>query len=52
MNKPLRIAAAFAGLLALQAIGMGIVTVAKDGKSFAIKAAGNWTWTYTPTLVQ
>ena len=38
------------------ALGMPIVkggpiAVAADRKSFSIKAAGNWTWTYTPTLV-
>ena len=28
------------------------VTIAADRKSFTMKGAGNWTWTYTPTLVQ
>lgn len=28
------------------------VTIAADRKSFSIKGAGNWVWTYTPTLVQ
>ena len=40
-----------------EALGMpvltaGPVTVAADRKSFTVKGAGNWTWTYTPTLVQ
>ena len=39
-------------MLAMPGMTAGPVTVAKDGKSFAIKAAGNWIWTYTPTLVQ
>lgn len=40
-----------------EALGMpnmpgGPVSVAADRKSFSMKAAGNWVWTYTPTLVQ
>jgi len=40
-----------------EALGMPImpgspVAISADRKSFAIKAAGNWVWTYTPTLVQ
>ena len=40
-----------------QALGMpnmpgSPVTIAADRKSFSMKGAGNWTWTYTPTLVQ
>jgi len=40
-----------------QALGMPIMpgspfSVAADRKSFSAKAAGNWVWTYTPTLVQ
>jgi hypothetical protein len=26
--------------------------VAADRKSFSVKGASNWVWTYTPTLVQ
>ena len=40
-----------------QALGMpnmpgSPVTIAADRKSFSMKGAENWTWTYTPTLVQ
>ena len=28
------------------------VTISADRKSFSMKGAGNWVWTYTPTLVQ
>lgn len=28
------------------------VTIAADRKSFSMKGAGNWVWTYTPTLVR
>ena len=40
-----------------EALGMpimadGPIAVSADRKSFSIKAAGNWVWTYTPTLVQ
>lgn len=30
----------------------GPVSVAADRKSFSVKGAGSWVWTYTPTLVQ
>lgn len=30
----------------------GPITVSADRKSFSMKGAGNWVWTYTPTLVQ
>jgi hypothetical protein len=30
----------------------GPIVIAADRKSFSIKGAGNWVWTYTPTLVQ
>ena len=30
----------------------GPVAIAADRKSFSVKAAENWVWTYTPTLVQ
>jgi hypothetical protein len=40
-----------------EALGMpimqgGPISISADRKSFSIKAAGNWVWTYTPTLVQ
>ncbi len=40
-----------------EALGMpimpgGPISVAADRKSFSIKGASNWVWTYTPTLVQ
>lgn len=40
-----------------EALGMpilkdGPIAVSADRKSFSVKAAGNWVWTYTPTLVQ
>lgn len=30
----------------------GPVSIAADRKSFSLQGAGNWVWTYTPTLVQ
>ncbi|MFL6577286.1 MAG: hypothetical protein ACJ8MR_11765 [Povalibacter sp.] len=30
----------------------GPVSVSSDGKSFSMKGAENWTWTFTPTIVQ
>jgi hypothetical protein len=30
----------------------GPISVSADGKSFSMKSAGNWTWTYTPTILQ
>jgi hypothetical protein len=30
----------------------GPISIAADGKSFSIKGAGNWVWTYTPTILQ
>jgi hypothetical protein len=43
--------------VAPEALGMpnmpnGPIAIAADRKSFSIKAAGNWVWTYTPTLVE
>ena len=40
-----------------EALGMpimpgGPISVATDRKSFSVKGAGNWVWTYTPTLLQ
>jgi hypothetical protein len=40
-----------------EALGMpnvpkGPVTISPDRKSFSVKGASNWVWTYTPTLVQ
>ena len=40
-----------------QALGMpimkdGPMMISADRKSFSVKAAGNWVWTYIPTLVQ
>jgi hypothetical protein len=40
-----------------EALGMPImpgspISVAADRKSFSVKAADNWVWTYTPTLAQ
>jgi hypothetical protein len=40
-----------------EALGMPIIKggpfeVSNDRKNFSVKAAGNWVWTYTPTLVQ
>lgn len=45
------------GLGGAQALGMpnmagSPVSVAADRKSFSMKGAGNWVWTYTPTLVE
>ena len=30
----------------------GPISVSADRKSFSIKGAGNWVWTYTPTVLQ
>ena len=30
----------------------GPISVSADGRSFSMKGAENWTWTYTPTIVQ
>lgn len=30
----------------------GPVSISADGKSFSVKGAENWVWTYTPTIVQ
>lgn len=30
----------------------GPIAVASDGKSFSVKGAENWVWTYIPTIVQ
>jgi len=30
----------------------GPVSVSSDAKSFSMKGAENWTWTFTPTIVQ
>lgn len=30
----------------------GPISVSADGKSFSTKGAENWTWTYTPTILQ
>lgn len=38
--------------LAMPITAGGPITVAADRKSFSIKGAENWVWTYTPTLVQ
>ncbi len=40
-----------------EALGMpimpgGPITIAADRKSFSLKGAENWVWTYTPTLVE
>ena len=38
--------------LAMPIVPGGPVAIAADRKSFSIKGASNWVWTYTPTLVQ
>ena len=43
--------------VAPEALGMpvnpkGPIAVSADRKSFSVKGASNWVWTYTPTLVQ
>ena len=45
------------GVVAPEVLGMPImpgspVSIAADRKSFSVKGAENWVWTYTPTLVQ
>lgn len=38
--------------LGMPAMANGPIAVAADRKSFSVKAAGGWVWTYTPTLVE
>ena len=51
-------ASLFVGVADPAALGMlpigsgGPFTVAADRKSFSVKGAENWAWTFTPTLVQ
>lgn len=30
----------------------GPITISADRKSFTVKGAENWVWTFTPTIVQ
>jgi len=46
------LAGADPGGLALPITKDGPIVVAADRKSFSIKGAENWVWTFTPTLVQ
>lgn len=50
----LHVAPAEPGILGM--VGMvpkgGPISVSADGKSFSMKGAENWTWTYTPTILQ
>ncbi len=39
-------------ILAAPVMAAGPVTIAADRKSFSMKGAENWVWTFTPTLVQ
>lgn len=39
-------------VLGMPIVAAGPVAISADRKSFKVKAAGNWAWTYTPTLVQ
>ncbi|MEO8016853.1 MAG: hypothetical protein ABI769_03490 [Pseudomonadota bacterium] len=43
---------ASAEALGMPIVANGPIVVAADRKSFSIKAAGNWVWTYTPALAQ
>ena len=38
--------------LAMPIVAGGPFSVSADRKSFTVPGAGNWRWTYTPTLVQ
>lgn len=46
------LAGADPGGLALPIMKDGPIVVSADRKSFSIKGAENWVWTFTPTLVQ
>ena len=46
------LAGADPGGLALPIMADGPIVVSADRKSFSIKGAENWVWTYTPTLVK
>lgn len=53
-NAVLHVAPVEPGILGM--VGMvpkdGPISVSADGKSFSTKGAENWTWTYTPTILQ
>ena len=46
------LAGADPGALALPIMKDGPIVVAADRKSFSIKGAENWVWTFTPTMLQ
>jgi hypothetical protein len=46
------LAGADPGALALPITANGPIVVSADRKSFSIKGAENWVWTFTPTLVK
>lgn len=39
-------------VLGMPIMKTGPILTSADRKSFSVQAAGNWVWTYTPTLVQ
>jgi hypothetical protein len=46
------LAGAEPAVLAMPIMASGPIVVAKDRKSFTMKGAENWVWTFTPTIVQ
>lgn len=55
-NVVLHVAPAEPAILGMAGMGMlpkgGPISVSADAKSFSMKGAENWTWTYTPTILQ
>jgi len=52
-NVTLYVAVVDPGILAMPEMAKdGPISVSSDGKSFSVKGAENWIWTYTPKIVQ
>lgn len=52
-NVVLHVAPAEPAILGMPSLAQGgPISVSADAKSFSIKGAENWTWTYTPTILQ
>lgn len=52
-NVVLHVALADPSILGMPSLAKGgPISVSADAKSFSLKGAENWTWTYTPTILQ
>jgi hypothetical protein len=52
-NVVVHVAPVEPGILGMAGMATGgPISVSADGKSFSVKGAENWTWTYTPTILQ